>query len=99
MSYGEEILGDNSNFGSFQNWLDRTLDLWCSFVSYHQSYLLNFWHMLEKFDLIASSMQRLSMKVSARDGLDGVPVVVNATSPVDISWSAGVDSLALSTKK
>lgn len=75
-----------------------SLDLQHSFVSYHQSYLLYFWHMEEKYDLITTSIQRLSMEVSARNGSDGVPVVVNASSPGDINWSLGVESLVSSKK-
>lgn len=39
------------------------------------------------------------MEVSATHGSDGMPVVMDASSPGDISCSVGVESIASSKKK
>jgi hypothetical protein len=71
----EEDIGDG-RFGSLQNRDRGALDCRCNFVKYHQSYLLYLWHMLDKHNLLVSSLQRLDTKVAASNGATGVPSII-----------------------
>jgi hypothetical protein len=72
----EDDIGDG-RFGSLGNRDRGALDRRHSFVKYHQSYLLYLWHMLDKHNLLVSSLQRLDVTVSASNGAHGVPSVIN----------------------
>ncbi len=63
--------------GSFTNWIDLALNLRKSFVSYNQTYLLYFWHMLEKHDLMKMSMQQLDYSVLVPNGGTDVPSIIH----------------------
>ncbi len=67
-------------FGSFANWMDCAHDLHKSFVSFNQTYLLYFWHMLEKHDLIKTLMQQLDYAVLAPNGATDVSSIINIKS-------------------
>jgi hypothetical protein len=70
-------------FGSLQNRSSGALDQRYSFVEYSQMYLLYWWHMLDKYDLLGSSLQRLDDSVAARNGGEGVPSVIHCTTEID----------------
>lgn len=71
----EDDIGDG-RFGSLQNRTRCALDCRHSFVKYQQSYLLYLWHMLDKHNLLISSLQRLDAKVASSNGATGVPSIV-----------------------
>ena len=62
--------------GSLKNRERGALDTRASFVTYSQSYLLYLWHMLDKHDLLGSSLNQLDDSVAASNGGSGVPSVV-----------------------
>ena len=53
------------------------MDKRANFVTYHQSYLLYLWHILEKYDLMSSSMQCLDKSIASSNGADGIPSIIN----------------------
>jgi len=57
----------------------RCQDKRANFVTYHQSYLLYLWHILEKYDLMSSSMQRLDKSIPSSNGADGIPSIINCS--------------------
>jgi len=65
-------------FGMFANPTDCVLDLRRSVVAHHRSYLLYLWHMLEKHDLMSSSMPQLLNNASSTRGGKEVPRVIDA---------------------
>ncbi len=76
----ENDAATNTEFGCFANRTDCALDLRKSFVSYNQIYLLYFWHMLDKHDLMKTLMQQLDYSVLAQNGATEVPNVINVKS-------------------
>ncbi len=67
----------HTTFGTFANQMDHALNLQKSFVAYNQSYLLYFWHMLDKHNLMRLSMQRLDDSVSAGNKAANILCVIN----------------------
>ncbi len=76
----ENNAATNTEFGCFANRTDRAFDLRKSFVLYNQIYLLYIWHMLDKHDLMKTSMQQSDYSVSAHNGAMEVPNVINVRS-------------------
>ena len=71
-----------------------------NFVKYQQSYLLYLWHILEKYNLLVSAVQKLSDVVSAGNGADGVPSIISgARDDGDDGDSIGTGGSKRSTKK
>jgi len=71
----EDDIGDG-RFGSLENRDRDALDRRHSFVKYHQSCLLYFWHMLDKHNLLVSFLQRLDAPAVASNWADGVPSII-----------------------
>jgi hypothetical protein len=76
----DEESDDEIVFGSLQNRSSGALDQRYSFVEYSQMYLLYWWHMLDKHDLLGSSLQRLDDSVAASNGGEGVLSVIHRTT-------------------
>jgi ElaB/YqjD/DUF883 family membrane-anchored ribosome-binding protein len=78
-----------AKFGSLNRRSKIALDSRESFFNSHQSYLLYLWHMLDKHNLLSTSLNRLETTVSATDGGVGVPSVIGARAPLEMdndSW-------------
>jgi hypothetical protein len=77
---GEEEKEDGTapvvEFGSFANQSKVALDSQHSFFPFYQLYLLYLWHMLEKHNLLGSSLSRLNISVAATNGGTEVPSVI-----------------------
>ena len=81
----------SSDYGTLKNRSRGALDQRHSFVKYSQSYLLYLWHMLDKHNLLGSSLQRLNDTVAASNGGEGVPSVI-----IDVN---DTDEASLGSKK
>ena len=77
-SEGEDGEGPEHVFGSFKNHSCCALDQQKSFMQQHQAYLLKLWHMLDKHDLLGSSMKWLNKHFASGNGGNDVPSVINA---------------------
>ncbi len=65
-------LDENATYDNGKNNSEYALDQQCNLVNYNQSYLLYLWHMLDKHDLLASSVQRCSQEINAGDFVSGI---------------------------
>jgi hypothetical protein len=82
-------LNSQAKFGSLNNRSKIALDSRESFFNSHQSYLLYLWHMLDKHNLLSTSLNRLEATVSATNGGVGVPSVIGARARLEMdndSW-------------
>ena len=75
------------------------MDKRVNFVTYHQSYLLYLWHVLEKYDLMSSSMQRLDKSIASSNGADGIPSIINYSENESEVSSSEAGSLPRSKKR
>ncbi len=86
--------GDNGvavvDYGSFKNRFRGALDMRHSFVQAHQSYILYFWHMLEKHDLMRTSISKFDGSVIAENGRD-VPSTKDQTTSTTTSTVTTAD--------
>jgi hypothetical protein len=77
---GEEEKEDETatvvEFGSFANWSKVALDSPHSFLPFYQPYLLYCWHMLEKHNLLGSSLNQLNISFAATNEGTEVPLVI-----------------------
>jgi hypothetical protein len=92
---------DLVQLGSLRNRERGALDCRASFVPYSSSYLLYLWHMLDKHNLLGSSLQRLGNGVSCADGGSGVPSVINRHKDTgnDATDDEANDSTGISSNK
>ena len=92
----EEAGPEQVQFGALRNRERGALDRRASFVPCSASYLLYLWHMLDKHDLLRSSMQRLDEGVAAGNGGSGVPSVILRRGESD---DGGTANSVLSSKQ
>jgi hypothetical protein len=64
-------------FGTLANCTQRALDSCEAFFTRKESYLLYLWEVLERHDLLVSSMQRLNTFAISTNGADGIPSIIN----------------------
>jgi hypothetical protein len=77
-------------FGQLSNRPRTALDSRSAFFRDKESYLLYFWEVLDKNNLMVSSMQRLENRVAATNGADGIPSVIGKKrKPDDSSVTTG----------
>ncbi len=77
-------------FGQLSNRPRTALDSRSAFFRDKESYLLYFWEVLDKNNLMVSSMQRLDNRVAATNGADGIPSVIGKKrKPDDSSVTTG----------
>jgi hypothetical protein len=72
-------------FGELSNRSQGALDSRAAFFRDKESYLLYLWEVLECNGLLVSSMQRLNGLAAAANGADGIPSVLGAVNPGDVS--------------
>jgi hypothetical protein len=85
-------------FGALRNRPQRALDQRKYFTNGKSVYLLYLWEMLEKHDLLGSSIQRLSASVCASNGNCAVPLIIGGKHSVDDNFSVGFGSNGSSKK-
>jgi hypothetical protein len=85
-------------FGSLRNRPQRALDQRKSFTNGKNCYLLYLWEMLEKHDLLGSSIQRLNSSVCASNGNSDVPLIIGGKHSADEELSVGFNSKGSSKK-
>jgi hypothetical protein len=69
---------DQHEFGSLANRPRGALDRRAAFLGNSQPYLLYFWEMLDKYQLLSTAFSELNQKMSAKNGGEGVPSAVNS---------------------
>ena len=69
-------LSDRAQYGSLRNQDSEALDCLSCFLDCSASYILYFWHVLDKHDLLQSSLHQLDEEGSAGNGGKGVPSVI-----------------------
>ena len=72
---GDELV--DHEFGQLTNRSRGALHTRAAFLGTNQPYLLYFWEMLNKYQLLSTSFSELSSKMSSKNGGDGFPSVVN----------------------
>jgi hypothetical protein len=65
-------------FGQLTNCCHGALHTRAAFLGTNQPYLLYFWEMLNKYQLLSTSFSELSSKISLKNGGKGVPSVINS---------------------
>ena len=79
--------------GSFENRTAHAMESRAGFFAYHNLYLLYIWILLERHQLLASTLQKLDDSVAARDGTgSGLPSIF------DLNDNAG-DNISSTTSK
>ena len=68
--------GDQDRNGALRNRSSGALGCRSNFIQFNQSYLLYLWHMLDKYDLLKTSLSLLDDSVCAGNGAFGVPSVI-----------------------
>ena len=69
---------DQHKFGSLANRPHGALDRRAAFLGNSQPYLLYFWEILDKYQLLSAAFSELNQKMSAKNGGEGVPSAVNS---------------------
>ena len=106
---------EDQEFGSLENRSQHALACRQSFFRDRQIYLLYLWEMLNRHDLLGSSLQKLNNTVSLANGSCGVPSVVchsaransidddllsdNKTSPTSTTGNSAIATLGKSIEK
>jgi hypothetical protein len=96
---------DNNEFGSLANRPRGSLHRRAGFLGNSQPYLLYFWEMLDKYQLLSTAFSELNQKMSAKNDGEGVPSVINNSWNFDSNdddegeFSDTGSSLASSAKK
>ena len=67
---------DQHEFGSLANRPRGALDRRAAFLGNSQPYLLYFWEILDKYQLLSTAFSELNQKMSAKNGAEGVPSAV-----------------------
>jgi hypothetical protein len=70
---------DQHEFGSFANRPCGALDSRAAFLGNSQPYLLYFWEILDKYQLLSTAFSELNQKMSAKNGGEGVPMAINSS--------------------
>ena len=90
--FENEMISDENCFGSTRNRSRLALDQKKNFIDGKCTYLLYLWEMLERHDLLSSSIQRLNDEASSSNGNFGVPSVIQRKRSVD-------DDLSITSSK
>ncbi|MBZ5782347.1 hypothetical protein, partial [Klebsiella aerogenes] len=69
---------DQHEFGSLANRLHGALDRRVAFLGNSQPYLLYFWEIIDKYQLLLTAFSELNQKMSAKNGGEGVPLAINS---------------------
>jgi len=72
---GDELV--DHEFGQLTNRSRGALHTRAAFLGTNQPYLLYFWEMLNKYQLLSTSFSELSSKMSSKNGGNGVPFAIN----------------------
>lgn len=86
---------EGENFGSLEGRSGAALHRRASFVEAKNSYLLYYWHMLEKHQLRASTFEKLPEGVGSLDGADSVPMSSVTTITARGAQKEHADDVAL----
>ncbi|KAG7353942.1 hypothetical protein IV203_003298 [Nitzschia inconspicua] len=95
---------DHPLFGTFADREPAALNSRCSFCEDHQTYLLYFWHILEKHQLLQTSLNALPAGVATTDGGESVPSVIttagrtnrNSHSGSNTNFESTLENIAVS---
>jgi hypothetical protein len=71
------------------------LDLVTNFFDNSNSYIIYLWYMIDKHQLIKSSMNMLAEGVGARSGAKGIPTAISAKSREESSVTSSLKSVKL----
>ena len=95
---GDELFDhEESQFRQLKDHSRGALNTRTAFIGTNQPYLLYFWQMLDKYQLLSASFSELSSKISSKNGGEGVPSAINSYNQVDSFDNAS--SMASSSKK
>ncbi|KAL3786778.1 hypothetical protein ACHAW5_002979 [Stephanodiscus triporus] len=94
---GDGGIDVESQFGQLKDRSRGALNTRAAFLGTNQPYLLYFWQMLDKYQLLSTSFSELSSKISSKNGGEGVPLAINTFDEVD-SFDDAL-SMASSSKK
>ncbi len=95
---GDELFDqEESQFGQLKDHSCGALNTRAAFLGTNQPYLLYFWQMLDKYQLLTTSFSELSSKISSKNGGEGVPSAINSYDQDDSFDDAS--SMASSSKK
>ena len=95
---GDELFDqEESQFGQLKDCSRGALNTRAAFLGTNQPYLLYFWQMLDKYQLLTTSFNELSSKISSKNGGEGVPMVINSSNQFDSFEDAS--SMESSSKK
>ncbi len=84
-TYEDDVRSD----GTFKDRSQHAMDSRANFFDNRNSYLLYIWIMLEKYQLLASTLQRLDDSIAGRDGTtSGLPSICNRDDDDDNLSSA-----------
>ena len=80
---GIDVINDcdklvDHEFGQITNRSRGALHTRAAFLGTNQPYLLYFWEMLNKYQLLSTSFSELSSKISSKNGGKGVPSAINS---------------------
>jgi hypothetical protein len=76
----EPLEKEHPLFGSLDGRERASLDLRCNFCEDHQTYLLYLWHILDRHQLLQTSLNALPDDVAAADGGESVPSVISTAA-------------------
>ena len=101
---GDELFDqEESQFGQLTDCSCGALNTRAAFLGTTQPYLLYFWQMLDKYQLLSTSFSELSSKISSKNGGEGVPLAINSYDQVDssdnIDFSDAASSMESSFKE
>ena len=83
---GDELFDYSiSAFEQLTNRSRGALNTRAAFLDTNQPYLLNFWQMLDKYQLLSTSFNELSRKISSKNGGEDVPLAINTYNLEDSS--------------
>ena len=95
---GDELFDHKeSQFRQLKDCSRGALNTRTAFIGTNQPYLLYFWQMLDKYQLLSASFSELNSKISSKNGGEGVPLAINSYDQFDSFDDAS--SMASSSKK
>ena len=93
---GDGGLDPDASFdeGSFENRTAHAMESRAGFFAYHNLYLLYIWILLERHQLLASTLQKLDDSVAARDGTgSGLPSIFDLNDDAEDNISSTTSKL------